>query len=106
ADRAVPGPADPDELFNQGVTDDTRVNRAVAYAAEHELGRELADPDRPRRSWLRLRREFNREARLSAVTIDGRQPDRQQVLPSRPQMVRFLRWATRVKRAERPDPPP
>jgi len=105
AGHAVPDPTDPAELFNQGVTDDTRVNRAVAYAAEHELERELADPDRPRRSWLRLRREFNREARLSAVTVDGRRPDRQQVLPSRPQIARFLRWATRVKRAERPDPP-
>jgi CheY-like chemotaxis protein len=105
AGHAVPGPTDPDELFNQGVTDDTRVNRAVAYAAEHELERELADPDRPRRAWLRLRREFNREARLSAVTVDGRRPDRQQVLPSRPQIARFLRWATRVKRPYPPDPP-
>ena len=104
AHRRVPGPVDAEDLFNQGVTDETRVNRAVAYAAEHDLEAAMASEDRPRRSWLRLRREFNREARLSPATVDGRLPDRPQALPSRPQIVRFLRWATRVKRAERPDP--
>ena len=103
AHRRVPGPVDAEDLFNQGVTDETRVNRAVTYAAENDLQAAMAERDRPRRSWLRLRREFNREARLSPVTVDGRPPDRPQVLPSRPQIVRFLQWATRVKRTERPD---
>jgi CheY-like chemotaxis protein len=103
AHRRVPGPVDAEDLFNQGVTDETRVNRAVTYAAEHGLESAMAEEGRPRRSWLRLRREFNREARLSPVTVDGRRPDRPQVLPSRPQIARFLQWATRVKRTERPD---
>jgi CheY-like chemotaxis protein len=103
AHRRVPEPADPVDLFNQGVTDETRVNRAVTYAAQHELEAAMARQDRPRRSWERLRREFNREARLSPATTDGRLPDRRQELPSRPQIVRFLQWATRVKRAGRPD---
>jgi CheY-like chemotaxis protein len=98
AHRRVPGPRDPEELFQHGVTDETRVNRAVAYAADHRLEAEMTDRDRPRRAWLRLRREFNREARLSPVTVDGRLPDRPQTLPSRPQIARFLAWATRVKR--------
>ena len=96
--QRVPGPVDTEELFSRGVTDETRVNRAVAYAADHGLETEMAADGRPRRSWLRLRREFNREARLSPVTVDGRRPDRAQVLPSRPQIARFLAWATRVKR--------
>ncbi len=100
AQRRVPGPVDPEELFSQGVTDETRVNRAVAYAASHGLEAEMAAGDRPRRSWLRVRREFNREARLNPVTVDGRRPDRPQLLPSRPQIARFLAWATRVKRAD------
>jgi CheY-like chemotaxis protein len=95
--RRVPGPVASETLFSQGVTDETRVNRAVAYAAEHGLDAAMADKARPRRSWLRLRREFNREARLSPVTVDGRPPDRSQALPSRPQIARFLAWATRVK---------
>lgn len=98
AHRRVPGPLDPDALFSHGVTGETRVNRAVTYAREQELEAALADATRPRRSWLRLRREFNREARLSPVTVDGRPPDRAQPLPSRPQISRFLAWATRVKR--------
>lgn len=100
AHRRVPGPVDPEGLFSHGVTDETRVNRAVAYATNNRLEAEMADDDRPRRSWLRLRRDFNREARLSPVTVDGRQPDRSQVLPSRPQIARFLAWATRVKRTD------
>jgi hypothetical protein len=98
--RRVPGPVDPEALFSQGVTDDTRVNRAVAFAVDHGLQTEMATGDRPRRSWLRLRREFNSEARLSPVTVDGRPPDRPQRLPSRPQIARFLAWATRVKRTD------
>lgn len=92
AHRRVPGPADPEELFGQGITDETRVNRAVAFAREQDLAAR-----RPRRAWLRLRREFNREVRLTPVTADGRPPDRTQTLPSRPQIARFLAWATRVK---------
>jgi DNA-binding NarL/FixJ family response regulator len=103
AQRRVPEPVDQAELFNQGVTDETRVNRAVAYAAEHELQTAMTGQGRPRRAWERLRREFNREARLSPATTDGRLPDRNQAAPSRPQILRFLAWATRVKRSGRPD---
>jgi len=103
AHRRVPGPVRLETLFNQGVTDQTRVNRAVAYAAEHGTVEEMADDTRPRRAWLRIRREFNREARLSPATVDGRPPDRPQAMPSRPQIVRFLAWATRVKTAGQPD---
>lgn len=49
------------------------------------------------RKWLRLRQEFNEEARLNPVTADGRIPDRPQALPSLPQIARFLEWATRTK---------
>jgi hypothetical protein len=103
AHRPVPDPLQPEALFSQGVTEETRVNRAVAYAGEHGLETALAGDGRPRRAWLRLRREFNREARLSPVTVDGRPPDRSQALPSRPQIARFLAWATRIKTGQRPD---
>jgi CheY-like chemotaxis protein len=95
--RRVPGPGEPEALFSQGVTEETRVNRAVAYATEHRLESAMGDGARSRRAWLRARREFNREARLSPVTVDGRPPDRSQALPSRPQIARFLAWATRIK---------
>jgi CheY-like chemotaxis protein len=103
AQRPVPEPVLPDALFSQGVTEETRVNRAVAYARDHGLEAAMAGEGRPRRAWLRIRREFNREARLSPVTIDGRPPDRSQALPSRPQIARFLAWATKVKTGRRPD---
>jgi len=103
----VPDPVDAEELFSQGVTGQTRVNRAVAYAREHGLAGASAGVERSRRGWLGLRRDFNREARLSPVTVDGRPPDREQALPSKPQILRFLAWATRVKSgAAHPDPRP
>ena len=95
--RRVPDPVDPEALFSQGVTAETRVNRAVEHARDSGLAEALADATQPRRTWLRLRREFNRDARLSPVTVDGRPPDRAQALPSKSQIVRFLEWATRVK---------
>lgn len=98
AHRRVPSPDDAEDEHRQGVTDATRVNRAVAFAQERDLERSLSDRPVPRsRAWGRLRREFNREARLNPVTADGRQPDRQQDLPSLPQIARFLAWATKVK---------
>jgi CheY-like chemotaxis protein len=101
--RVVPGPLDPEAQFEHGVTDVARVNRAVTWAVDHGLEALLAERLRPRsRSWLRLRREFNREARLHPVTIDGRCPDRVEQLPSLPQIARFLAWATRVKTTRLP----
>lgn len=96
--RKVPGPVDPEAQFRQGVTEATRVNPGVAFALERGLADTLADRPQPRsRSWIRLRREFNRHAKLSPVTVDGRPPDRPQELPSLPQIWRFLIWATRAK---------
>jgi CheY-like chemotaxis protein len=103
--RRVPGPLRPEALFAHGVTGDTRVNRAVDYAREHGLAPGQGDDGRPRRAWQRLRREFNREARLSPVTVDGRPPERAQSLPSRRQMARFLAWAMRVKTGDQPHGP-
>jgi DNA-binding NarL/FixJ family response regulator len=98
--RAVPGPIDLETQFRHGVTDATRVNRGVSFALVHRLPELLAQRPSPRsRMWLRLRQEFNDEARLSPVTADGRLPDRQQDLPSLPQIARFLDWATRPKAA-------
>lgn len=96
----VPAEIDPEDQFCRGVSSATRVNRAVAFAVEHNLEQLLADRPQPRsRFWLRLRRDFNRDARLNPVTTDGRLPDRAQELPSLPQIARFLSWATRVKTA-------
>jgi CheY-like chemotaxis protein len=98
AARPVPPPRDPEALFRLGVTGRTRVNAAVAYAAEHDLPTTLARRDEPRsRAWTRLRRSFNDTARLTVVTADGRVPDREQHLPSVRQIGKFLTWATRVK---------
>jgi CheY-like chemotaxis protein len=98
ARRRVPGPADPEAQFRHGVTDTTRVNRAIGYAVEQDLEQRLAERTEPRsRRWLRLRLNFNRVARLTPITSDGRQPDRHQELPSLPQISRFLAWATKVK---------
>jgi DNA-binding NarL/FixJ family response regulator len=108
AEAGIPPPVDPEEEFRRGVTDTTRVNRAVAYALTHGLEADLAARSEPRsRRWLRLRREFNDQARLTPVTSDGRRPDRTQQLPSLPQISRFLRWATKIKgpgAANRDDP--
>ena len=101
AERArseVPEPADPEALIRLGVTSSTRVNHAVVHALGHELERELAERRDPRsRRWQRLRGLFNKEARLTPMTSDGRLPDRRQELPSLPQINRFLAWATKVK---------
>jgi DNA-binding NarL/FixJ family response regulator len=96
---AVPPCVDLETQFRHGVTEYTRVNRAVAFARERRLMELLAARPEPRsRAWLRLRKEFNQEARLNPVTTDGRTPDRPQEDPSLPQISRFLTWATRVKR--------
>ncbi|MFF5207836.1 response regulator [Streptosporangium sp. NPDC000396] len=96
--RAVPPPADPEEEIRHGVSRHSRVNRAVRHALERNLPETIAERRNPRsRVWERLRREFNREAELTAMTSDGRTPDRRQDLPSLPQISRLLQWATRVK---------
>jgi len=95
ARRPVPPPRDPEAMYRLGITQRTRVNRAVSYAlcqGLFELLTVRADPGR--RALIRIRREFNAEARLTAVTSDGRLPDRQQELPSVRQIARFLSWAT------------
>lgn len=98
AGRRVPPARDPEAQIGLGVTGATRVNRAVAHAVDRDLARTLTERGDPRsRRWLRLRREFNREARLTPMTAEGNIPDRAQDLPSLPQIGRFLAWATRVK---------
>jgi CheY-like chemotaxis protein len=98
AQRRVPKPRNPEDQFRHGVTDHTRVNQAVGYAVENGLEGQLADHAQPRsRRWLRLRGEFNRTARLTPVTSDGRRPDRPQDEPSLPQITRFIHWAMKVK---------
>ena len=107
AGRRVPPPRDPDEQFRLGVTDATRVNRAVHHAVETDLEGTLADRSQPRsRRWLRLRRDFNRQALLTPRTAEGHVPDRLPDLPSLPQIGRFLVWATRSKTSPdvRPQP--
>lgn len=94
----VPDPLDPEEEIRHGVSAGSRVNAAVAHALAENLPERLRERANPRsRAWERLRREFNRHARLAAMTSDGRVPDRPQELPSLPQIARFLAWATRVK---------
>lgn len=103
----LPAPADPEALIKLGVTGSTRVNRAVKYALEMGLERELRERREPRsRRWLRLRHGFNVEARLTPMTSDGRLPDRRQDDPSLPQITRFLQWAMKIKfgRASIDDP--
>ncbi|ETK38127.1 response regulator transcription factor [Microbispora sp. ATCC PTA-5024] len=96
--RPVPGPEDPEEEIRHGVSRRSTVNAAVSHALAADLPGRLAERRNPRsRAWERLRREFNRHAGLHAMTCDGRAPDREQDLPSLPQIARFLRWATRVK---------
>ncbi|GLY86613.1 hypothetical protein [Actinoallomurus iriomotensis] len=98
ARRRVPEPRDPEGQFRHGVSEHTRVNRAVGYALENALEERLAEHAEPRsRRWLRLRGDFNRVARLTPVTSDGRRPDRPQDEPSLPQITRFIAWAMKVK---------
>jgi CheY-like chemotaxis protein len=98
AHSMVPEPADPEALIRLGVTTWTRVNQAVTHALGHEIERELAERRDPRsRRWQRLRALFNKEARLTPMTSDGRLPDRRQDLPSLPSPARApprLRGAT------------
>jgi hypothetical protein len=98
--RAVPPAQAPDDQFCHGVTASTRVNQAVAFALAHDLHNQLTRRAQPRsRYWLRLRQDFNTHARLYPVTADGCEPDREQNLPSLPQITRFLTWATKVKKS-------
>ncbi|GLY80494.1 hypothetical protein [Actinoallomurus iriomotensis] len=98
ARRRVPEPRDPEGQFRHGVSEHTRVNQAVGYALENALEERLAEHAEPRsRRWLRLRGDFNRVARLTPVTSDGRRPDRPQDEPSLPQITRFIAWAMKVK---------
>jgi CheY-like chemotaxis protein len=94
----LPAPTDPEALIKLGVTNFTRVNRAVKYALEMELESELRRREEPRsRRWLHFRHRFNAEARLTPMTSDGRLPDRRQDVPSLPQIARFLQWAMKIK---------
>ncbi len=95
--RRVPGPQDTEAERRHGLSNATRVNRAVAFALEHRLEERLAHRTGSRRAWLHLRRQFNDKARLTPMTSAGNLPDRQQDMPSLPQITRFLAWATRVK---------
>jgi CheY-like chemotaxis protein len=98
ARRRVPEPRDPEGQFRHGVSEHTRVNEAVGYALANALEERLAERAEPRsRRWLRLRGDFNRVARLTPVTSDGRMPDRPQEEPSLPQITRFIAWAMKVK---------
>lgn len=102
ARRRVPPARTPDGELAYGVSGSTRVNRAVAFALAHDLRDQLAHRTQPRsRYWMRLRRDFNAEARLFPLTVDGCEPDRNQSLPSLPQIARFLTWATTIKRPAR-----
>ncbi|MCQ0008080.1 hypothetical protein [Actinomadura madurae] len=107
ARRRVPPPRDPEAQFRHGVTDATKVNRAIDYAVRQVLEERIAERAEPRsRRWIRLRDEFNRVARLTPVTSDGRRPDRPQDLPSLPQISRFLTWATKIKQGRPAGPFP
>ncbi len=91
--QGVPDPVDPELLLRLGVSSDTRVNDAVRHVRDADWG---AAPPPPRsRAWVHLREQFNRVARLTPITSDGRPPDRRQDTPSLPQIERFLQWATR-----------
>jgi CheY-like chemotaxis protein len=106
ARRRVPEPRDPEGQFRHGVSEHTRVNRAVGYVVENSLEGRLAEHAEPRsRRWLRLRGDFNQVARLTPVTSDGRRPDRPQDEPSLPQITRFINWAMKVKQPSEEDEP-
>ena len=101
-ERGIPDPEDSEEEFRRGVTGSTRVNRAVAYAVEQGLPDVLAGRRQlPQRRLQRLRRDFNREARLNPITVDGLAPERVQEHPSLKQIGRFLAWAMKAS-SERP----
>jgi CheY-like chemotaxis protein len=96
--HGVPGPIDLDACFRLGLNKRTRVNQAVAYAADEGLIEILAErTGLRRRIWQHRRRAFNAQARLNPVNADGRPPERDQADPSLPQIERFLRWATKTK---------
>ncbi len=96
--RQVPGWHDAQAQFPLGISNSSRVNRGVAYSLEHGDGRPQSQLPQPQsRAWMRWRRDFNRQARLTPATRDGRGPDRHQEVPSLPQIARFLEWATKIK---------
>jgi CheY-like chemotaxis protein len=95
----VPEPTDAEAMFRVGVTPETRVNEAVAHHVEHGWDEGDGAPIGKRsRANARLRQRFQKLARLHVVNADGRPPDRHQDTPSRPQIERFLEWATRSDR--------
>jgi hypothetical protein len=97
--HGVPDPVRPELMHRLGVSSRTDVNAAIRHV--QESGWPGAEPPPPRsRAWGRLRADFNRIAKLTPTTSDGRPPDRRQDDPSLPQIERFLRWATRS------EPPP
>lgn len=96
ATEGVPEPIDGEAMFRLGITPSTRVNEAVAHHRENGW----RDGDVPvlnkrSRANLRMRKQFQRLAGLRVVNADGRPPERQREAPSRPQIERFLEWATR-----------
>ena len=90
----VPDADDPAGLIRLGVGRTTRVNEAVSDASAHGL---LGAASNGRRLRTRRREEFNTVARLTPMNADGTLPDRNQSVPSLPQIGRFLEWATRTK---------
>lgn len=94
----VPAPDDAETLFRHGVTARARVNEGLDFLREQGIGvRELEAAGRRSRAWDRLRDGFNERARLTPVNADGLPPERDQRLPSRPQIARFLRYFTEAK---------
>ncbi len=94
----VPAESDPETTFRLGVTEATRVNRAVRYAEGHPVQEDVGGGGgRRSRAKLHYRLRFARETGLNPVNADGRPPDREQDAPSLPQIQRFLEWATKVK---------
>lgn len=94
----VPAPDDAEALFRHGVTERARVNEGLDFLREQGIGvRDLEASGRRSRAWERLRDGFNQRARLTPVNADGLPPERDQRLPSRPQIARFLRYFTEAK---------
>lgn len=92
----VPDVDDPAGLLRLGVGRTTRVNQAVIEASAQGLFGS-AETSYGRRLRSRRREEFNTVARLTPMNADGTMPNRNQSVPSRPQIDRFLEWATRSK---------